>query len=765
MNAMWERYDAGETAHAEEKKRPKAAATAAGSDRSTHPTAKKRPTAASFSCEASAAETPREAKSMARVGTDGLTLGHDYDTVMGSTAACVGVTNGSASFQSLPLSPISGGPSSTRNQRRAAYPPPSPRSSKPVANRIGAGAMPSSPRPCALLSPRRHSEQKLAEAQSDAPSASGPSAPATLDVPTRGSECDGSDDAAATGDGPASSSAPTTVRRARPSRPSPPRSPRTKTAQQTENAKRLLDEAKAHEQASKARVAWLRRYAHEAKRQAATEVAAKKKAALAAALRAEKLRGPLARTAPASDEEVAALSTRLNLAMHRAFPPPATPSWAKLFREADEDESGLLSYSEFAQLVRARLELPPSGAGAVSDRLLRAAWRALDQGSGLLKAGAAAHSYIYICVCVNIKIYTFVLRHPLRLLPPPPPHLLKGGFFCFMRRGELPPNPDARSPRERVKSQKSKGAKELRAFKDKLWEHPKLGPAHAASAEEVRLLSRALNRQLSQLYPPPATPSWYKLYKLSDEDGNGQISYSKFTALVRTPGQGLGMPEEHISSLMLSRVWAAINTDASGLVSAGEFGAFMRRGEDALLSREVGRLEEQKELQARIDHGAEAARRKLRQASSAMHQRARLFDVEAYTLAAQIVKAKGPGWRPGGESGLPASATAGPSPGRRLATAQPTRTQSARRPAERRPPPARRQSEGMLVSPVRSPARKPAARLEELDELRAWCEADEIGKPRETAAPWRNKSQRDQHTASPALPQTPGAILLQRGAL
>jgi hypothetical protein len=69
---------------------------------------------------------------------------------------------------------------------------------------------------------------------------------------------------------------------------------------------------------------------------------------MAASVREEKLRllgqaanSPLARTTPASADEVVALSVRFNREMHRLFPSPATPTWFKLFRAVDEGNAGV----------------------------------------------------------------------------------------------------------------------------------------------------------------------------------------------------------------------------------------------------------------------------------------------------------------------------------------------------------------------------------------------------------------------------------------
>ena len=74
----------------------------------------------------------------------------------------------------------------------------------------------------------------------------------------------------------------------------------------------------------------------------------------------------------------------------------------------------------------------------------------------------------------------------------------------------------------------------------------------------------------------PETPSWFKLFKEVDADGSGQISYGEFSHMAR---RRLGLSQAHLPEDELQRVWLSLDSDCSGLVTSGEFGAFMRLGE------------------------------------------------------------------------------------------------------------------------------------------------------------------------------------------
>ena len=64
---------------------------------------------------------------------------------------------------------------------------------------------------------------------------------------------------------------------------------------------------------------------------------------------------------------------------------PSKVSWFRLFKHMDDDESGLISFIEFAGMVREELLL---GEKELPERILKKVWLALDDdGSGALKVG------------------------------------------------------------------------------------------------------------------------------------------------------------------------------------------------------------------------------------------------------------------------------------------------------------------------------------------------------------------------------------------
>ena len=88
--------------------------------------------------------------------------------------------------------------------------------------------------------------------------------------------------------------------------------------------------------------------------------------------------------------QVRALAAQLHDKMHQLFSVvnngvPTKVSWFRLFKHMDDDESGLISYSELAGRVREEWLF---GHKELPEKTLKAVWLALDNdGSGRLTAG------------------------------------------------------------------------------------------------------------------------------------------------------------------------------------------------------------------------------------------------------------------------------------------------------------------------------------------------------------------------------------------
>ena len=99
-----------------------------------------------------------------------------------------------------------------------------------------------------------------------------------------------------------------------------------------------------------------------------------------------------------------------------------------------------------------------------------------------------------------------------------------------------------------------------------------------ASAAELQALSASLNRKMHTAQERDGSVSWFKLFNTTDDDGSGQISYVEFEAMVR---EELTLSLNDLPERKLMSIWLALDEDNSGLITAGELGAFVRLGEGA----------------------------------------------------------------------------------------------------------------------------------------------------------------------------------------
>ena len=69
---------------------------------------------------------------------------------------------------------------------------------------------------------------------------------------------------------------------------------------------------------------------------------------------------------------------------------------------------------------------------------------------------------------------------------------------------------------------------------------------------------------------------WFRLFKLMDDDGSGRISYHELIGMIR---EELRLDAHDLPEGRVQAVWKALDSDSSGYIGAGEFGAFMRRAD------------------------------------------------------------------------------------------------------------------------------------------------------------------------------------------
>jgi Ca2+-binding EF-hand superfamily protein len=204
---------------------------------------------------------------------------------------------------------------------------------------------------------------------------------------------------------------------------------------------------------------------------------------------------------------------------------------------------------------------------------------------------------------------------------------------------------------------------EVKSIKDRLFhrdiEREAKEHGLTASQEEVKALSERFNDRLAKLCDGAVgaaesshgeallaegtlgdahlpLKSWYALFKHIDADGSGSIDFVELTRMVR---DGLALPGSSVSERQLKGLWVALDKDGSGLISAGEFGQFMRLGEPKKLTT----LEERRaHLASQTRAAAESMRVELRKRQlSKVAARTHEYNARMAELAAELAKESG----------------------------------------------------------------------------------------------------------------------------
>ena len=258
----------------------------------------------------------------------------------------------------------------------------------------------------------------------------------------------------------------------------------------------------------------------------------------------------------ATAAEVLTLSASLNRKMQALQKRDGSVSFFKLFNHMDDNGSGKLSYVEFVGMVRNDLVLSLQ---ELTERKLKSIWLALDtDSSGFITVG---------------ELGAFV-----RLGEGAEPSWQDGATLKFVNVAW----------RDNVLADRRQEAGKVRRELGRLLHQDiraSMLDAPHATVEEMRALSASLNRKMHALQEREGVVSFFKLFNHMDDDGSGQLSYVEFAGMVR---EELGLSRQELTERKLKSIWLALDTDSSGLITAGELGAFVRLSEGAESSSQEG---------------------------------------------------------------------------------------------------------------------------------------------------------------------------------
>lgn len=335
--------------------------------------------------------------------------------------------------------------------------------------------------------------------------------------------------------------------------------------------------------------------------QRASERVRQKASGLAAIVREERMReknqyllkgdGGVSRKATNAEQE--SVAVMLNHRMEQIFLDPQARSWYKLFCHMDDDLSGKVSFHEFEDMIRNELKVSSEKLGMEQ---LRAIWKSLDEdGSGLITAGEFGHFMRIGAPAQNVEEsskFKVLKRREMEGLSARKEHkelISTWKDACNLASSAVVEKTDqlrkAEAGRttaalERVKQQNAAAAQSMRNARDeRLGRHlmkSDSGPTpRRATDTECEQFAIFLNQRMVEIFLDPQARSWYKLFVHMDDDLSGKINFHELQDMIRNE---LKVPHSRLSDEQMKALWLALDEDKSGLITAGEFGKFMRLG-------------------------------------------------------------------------------------------------------------------------------------------------------------------------------------------
>jgi len=292
---------------------------------------------------------------------------------------------------------------------------------------------------------------------------------------------------------------------------------------------------------------------------------------------------------PAEKEQVAVL---LNQRMIEIFLDPQARSWYKLFVHMDDDCSGKVSLEEFEDMIRNELKISTA---RLSTDQLRAVWRSLDEDESgqittgefgnFMRLGSHVHTVeesLKAKIMKRKEAQGAATRERHKEMMKTWHGTRELAANTVMERTAQLRKLEAGRASAAVTRLKQQNAAAAHAVRQELEE--RLGvkkgadgsisapPATQGECEQVALL---LNQRMVDLFLDPQARTWYKLFIHMDDDCSGKVSFDELEDMIRNE---LNVSRARIPDEQLRSIWHALDEDKSGLITAGEFGHFMRLG-------------------------------------------------------------------------------------------------------------------------------------------------------------------------------------------
>ena len=253
---------------------------------------------------------------------------------------------------------------------------------------------------------------------------------------------------------------------------------------------------------------------------------------------------------PLDEDEVKSLSAKFTATLER-LSPNGSKSWISLFKQMDDDQSGLITYDELIDLVRVELQQTKAD---LPDVTVKRLWCALDKDDSNTVAQDEFGAFMNLS-----RTRTTVGAAERRAA-----ELKKANTAKVLLQ------------QEKEKANRAKGEKSTVEIREELAAIG-VGPA---TEEEQKEMSALFNRRLEYIIPGAGrTRSWVTLFRAVDNDDSGNITYDELEIVVRKnlklPKTATKAAEDHLSDTRLKALWLSLDADAGGQLSSAEFGRFM----------------------------------------------------------------------------------------------------------------------------------------------------------------------------------------------